>query len=138
MRKSIILSTAIFGLSVLLFSAGVINLSALFNYANQPIPTYIVKDNTPSNNVIDDKIATLGRVLFYDKQLSLNNSIACASCHIQQFAFGDTAILSQGYEGGLTGRHSMRLINSRFGTETKFFWDERAANLETQDRKSVV
>lgn len=132
MRKSIILSTAIFGLSVLLFSAGVINLSALFNYANQPIPTYIVKDNTPSNNVIDDKIATLGRVLFYDKQLSLNNSIACASCHIQQFAFGDTAILSQGYEGGLTGRHSMRLINSRFGTETKFFWDERAANLETQ------
>lgn len=132
MRKSIILSTAIFGLSVLLFSAGVINLSALFNYANQQIPTYILKDNTPSNNVIDDKIATLGRVLFYDKQLSLNNSIACASCHIQQFAFGDTAILSQGFEGGLTGRHSMRLINSRFGTETKFFWDERAANLETQ------
>lgn len=132
MKKSIIISITTFGLGMLLFSAGVINLNSLFNYANQPVPNYITKDNTPTNNSIDNKIATLGRVLFYDKNLSLNNTIACASCHKQEFAFGDTAVLSVGYEGGLTGRHTMRLVNTRFGTEMKFFWDERAANLETQ------
>lgn len=132
MRKTIVIGALSFGLGLVLFSAGVLNLNSLFNYANQPVPTYITKDNTPTNNILDDKIVTLGRVLFYDKNMSLNNTIACASCHKQEFAFGDTAVLSVGYEGGLTGRHSMRLVNARFGTESKFFWDERAANLETQ------
>jgi len=71
-------------------------------------------------------------VLFYDKNLSANNTIACASCHKQAFAFGDTARLSVGLNGGLTGRHAMRLANARFGNEVKFFWDERATSLEDQ------
>ncbi len=109
---------------------GNINLSKLENYANQEIPAYIVKDNS-NGNPITDQGATLGRVLFYDKNLSVNNSISCASCHVQKFAFSDTAIASKGVDGK-TGRHSMRLINSRFGAETKFFWDERASSLEVQ------
>lgn len=101
------------------------------NYAAQNIPNYITKDNTPLNNEINDKGATLGRVLFYDKKLSVNNTIACASCHQQQFAFSDTASASAGVNG-TTGRHSMRLINARFANENRFFWDERAASLEQQ------
>jgi cytochrome c peroxidase len=132
MRKPLFTSILIFSISWILFSAGVVNLNNLFNYANQSLPSYIVKDNTPANNTLDNKIATLGRVLFYDKNLSLHNNIACASCHNQQFAFGDTAVLSTGFEGQLTGRHSMRLVNARFGTETNFFWDERAMSLEEQ------
>jgi cytochrome c peroxidase len=132
MKKTLILGAASLGIGLLILSAGILDLNNLYNYGNQPIPSYINKDNTPTNNQIDDKIATLGRVLFYDKNLSLNNTIACASCHKQAFAFGDTAVLSVGFEEGLTGRHSMRLVHSRFGTEAKFFWDERAANLETQ------
>ena len=97
-----------------------INLNSLANYANQAKPNYIVKDNTGANPITNAK-ATLGRVLFYDKSLSINNSISCSSCHKQQFAFGDTALVSSGVVGGLTGRHSMRLVNSRFGTEAKFF-----------------
>lgn len=103
----------------------------LENYANQSKPAYILKNNL-GNNVITDKTATLGRVLFYDKQLSINNKVSCASCHQQNFAFGDTAIVSKGVEGGLTIRHSMRLINTRFANEAKFFWDERAASLNVQ------
>jgi cytochrome c peroxidase len=109
---------------------GNINLNQLDNYANQNIPSYITKDNS-NTNILSDKGATLGRVLFYDKNLSRNNTISCASCHQQQFAFSDTAIASIGVVG-LTGRHSMRLINSRFSTESKFFWNERAINLENQ------
>src|SRR6478672_2445909 len=100
-----------------------INLKALANYANQTKPAYIIKDNTAGNSITDTK-ATLGRVLFYDKSLSINNTIACASCHKQEFAFSDPAIASAGVLGGTTGRHSMRLVNSRFATERKFFWDE--------------
>jgi cytochrome c peroxidase len=70
-------------------------------------------------------------VLFYDKNLSSNNTVSCASCHRQAVAFSDTAVASSGVNG-LTGRHSMRLVNTRFGSETKFFWDERANSLEEQ------
>ncbi len=101
-----------------------------YNYANQTIPTYITKDNTVGNP-INDKVAMLGRVLFYDTKLSSSNTISCATCHKQESAFSDTAVASTGVNG-TTGRHSMRLVNSRFSTETHFFWDERAATLEQQ------
>jgi cytochrome c peroxidase len=106
------------------------------NYANQAIPTYITKDNTPANNRITDLGATLGRVLFYDKRLSLNNTVSCSSCHHQENGFSDTATASTGV-AGTTGRHSMRLINARFSTEQKFFWDERAASTEDQATKPI-
>lgn len=109
----------------------------LSNYANQPRPAYIGgKDNTGANPITNAK-ATLGRALFYDKNLSIDNTISCASCHKQQFAFSDTAVASPGVAGGITARHSMRLINSRFAVEAKFFWDERAASLEQQTTTPV-
>lgn len=115
--------------------ANTIDLENLENYADQNIPTYITKDNTGSN-VITDKGATLGRVLFYDKILSVDSSISCASCHKQNLAFGDDARASVGVDG-TTGRHSMRLVNARFSDEVKFFWDERAASLEDQSTMPI-
>ena len=106
------------------------------NYANQPVPAYITKDNTPAGNEITDLGATLGRVLFYDKRLSRNDTISCSSCHHQQNGFSDTATASSGV-AGTTGRHSMRLINARFSDEMKFFWDERAASAEVQATQPI-
>ena len=105
--------------------------SNLPNYSSQTIPNYIRKDNTGTNPITNEK-AILGRVLFYDKNLSIDNTVSCASCHQQAFGFSDTSLASQGVQGGLTTRHSMRLINTRFAIESKFFWDERAATLEAQ------
>ena len=110
--------------------AGTIDLDNLDNYENQPIPNYINEDNTTFND-IRDEVATLGRVLFYDKAMSTDNTISCASCHKQELAFGDDLRQSEGVNG-LTGRHSMRLINARFAEEERFFWDERANTLEDQ------
>lgn len=107
-----------------------IDLENLENYANQSIPAYITKNNG-NLNPVTNKGATLGRILFYDKKLSVNNTISCSSCHKQALAFGDNSVASTGVNG-TTGRHSMRLINTRFAAETKFFWDERAATLEIQ------
>ncbi|MEM9918695.1 MAG: cytochrome c peroxidase [Bacteroidota bacterium] len=107
---------------------GRIDLDHLANYASQFIPDYIKWDNG-SKNPISDAGATLGRVLFYDKKLSINDQVACANCHKQALAFGDNRQLSLGVNGR-TSRHAMRLVNSRFAEETHFFWDERAATLE--------
>lgn len=107
-----------------------IDLNNLGNYANQSVPAYITKNNG-NLNPVTDKGATLGRILFYDNKLSVNNTISCSSCHKQALAFGDNSVASTGVNGN-TGRHSMRLINTRFAVESKFFWDERAATLEIQ------
>ena len=69
--------------------------------------------------------------------MSLDNSIACASCHQQEFAFSDTAQTSIGFDGGLTDRHSMRLINTRFSALENFFWDKRADDLEDQTTQPI-
>lgn len=101
--------------------------------AGGPLPTSINgTDNTPTNNPITNAGATLGRVLFYDKKLSANGKVSCASCHQQEKGFSDNATFSLGFEGGLTGRHSMTLINARFYQRGRFFWDERATTLEEQ------
>lgn len=112
-----------------------VNLDNLPNYANQAIPGYINADNTRGNG-ISDIGATLGRVLFYDRELSVNRTVACASCHRQEVAFGDQRPLSLGVDG-TTGRHSMRLVNARFADEVRFFWDERAATLEAQTTQPI-
>lgn len=123
------------GLSALA-QGGVLDLTALHNYANQPIPTYITRNNTPADNPITNAGATLGRVLFYDKRLSRNNTVACASCHQQENGFSDLATASTGV-AGTTGRHAMRLINARFAQEVRFFWDERATSLEDQTTRPI-
>lgn len=114
-----------------LLTSGALRLNSLFNYANQEIPDYITQDNTPASNPITDEGATLGRVLFYDKALSSNNTVSCASCHKQEFAFGDNESFSQGVNNK-TFRHSMRLINIRFGEDSLFRWDRAAKTLEDQ------
>lgn len=91
-----------------------------------------INDNTPANNPITNNGATLGRVLFYDTQLSTNNTISCGSCHKQGNSFDDDVALSKGFTGGLTSRKSMPLLNIRFYSSGKMFWDERALTLEKQ------
>lgn len=120
---------------------GVLNLEKkLFNYANIPIPDFfndsdgslVFQNNTPENNPITDAGATLGRVLFYDKKLSKNQTISCASCHQQDKGFSDPDRFSVGFNRESTKRHSMTLINSRWYESGAFFWDERASSLEEQ------
>jgi len=103
------------------------------NVPGQPLPTSVIGlDNTPNNNPITNEGATLGRVLFYDKNLSANGTISCASCHKQEKGFSDDAVLSVGFNGGHTRRHAMTLINSKYYARGRFFWDERASTLEEQ------
>jgi cytochrome c peroxidase len=99
-----------------------------FNYA---LPTKAesgidYKDNAA--NPITNDGATLGRVLFYDRKLSLNNQIACASCHHQEQGFADNNKFSSGFEGKKTSRNALAIINADL--EETFFWDTRSKSLE--------
>lgn len=116
--------------------SGEIDLENLDDFANQPVPNYITKIND-GGNPITDAGATLGRVLFYDTSLSTDGTTSCASCHLQSLGFSDSGIVSTGVEGGQTGRHSMRLINTMFADETDFFWDERAPSHEAQESQPI-
>ena len=119
-------------LTAFLFISASIDLANLFDYNNQTLPAYIDQnlDNTPSDNQMDDKVATLGRVLFYDKKLSSDNTVSCASCHKQEKAFGLAELQGTGVNG-LSFRRPMRLVNLRYREPFEgFFWDERAATLE--------
>ena len=76
---------------------------------------------------INNDAATLGRVLFYDKQLSLNNTISCGSCHHQDKAFSDGQKLSPGFQGKHTARNSMSFQNPI--AQRNLFWDSRSFSL---------
>ncbi len=119
--------------------ATTLNLPAVpFNYSNPVLPAHLLvqairaQDNERATNRVTDAGATLGRVLFYDKRLSANQTISCSSCHQAEHGFSDPARFSTGFEGGLTSRNSMGLTNARYYLRENFFWDERAATLEDQ------
>ena len=85
-------------------------------------------------------IATLGRVLFYDDNLSIDNSKNCSSCHNQKLGFADDKKLSKGINGAKTKRNSLAIgigggiTITRFYETFKlgFFWDERANDMRSQ------
>ena len=106
-----------------------------YRYANVTLPAHFTQrersdDNTPPDNPLSDHGVTLGRVLFYDTRLSANNTTSCASCHVQAHAFSDPKPFSKGFHGASTDRRAMPLVNLRYYQQARFFWDERAGNLE--------
>lgn len=78
----------------------------------------------------------LGRMLFYEKQLSKDGSQACANCHRQEHAFSDTNTLSIGVEGLPGKRQAMSVFNMAWNTN-EFFWDGRAHLLRDQALKPI-
>lgn len=80
------------------------------------------------NEFVENDVATLGRVLFYEKQLSVNNTVSCGSCHMQNFGFADGRQFSPGFELLNTPRNSPGIVNA--GAMESFFWDGRAHGLK--------
>jgi len=122
----------------------ILDLSGLPNYENIIFPEYYddalftTTDNTPLDNEISDEGATLGRVLFFDKSLSINDTISCSSCHKQELGFTDEAQFSVGFSGEeFTSAHSMRLANAMFYAEEKMFWNKRATSIEDQSTQPI-
>lgn len=106
-----------------------------FDYTPE-LPAHLAEaaafDTSPPDNPVTDPGATLGRVLFYDVNLSANRTVRCASCHVQVHSFTDPLIRSQGVNGFRTRRNSMSLANAAFNPSGRYLWDEAAPTLEEQ------
>lgn len=88
-------------------------------------------DSTPPDNRTSNAGATLGRVLFYDKRLSITNTHACGSCHIQSRGFSAAERFSTGVLGVPTRRNAMALGNVRYSIHNSWFSDMRVHSLES-------
>ncbi|NIJ19211.1 cytochrome c peroxidase [Sphingomonas naasensis] len=108
------------------------------DYSTRSLPAHFDQsvaalDNSPASRPGDDRVATLGRVLFYDLRLSTNDRASCASCHQQALGFTDSMRFSNGISSAATTDfHAMRLGNLRYWRPGSTFWDRRAASVEAQ------
>lgn len=84
----------------------------------------------PTDNPHSSQKAALGEKLFFDRQLSANGQISCASCHQPERAFTDARPLAQGIQGKVGTRNTPSLRNASFGREQ--LWDGRRDTLEAQ------
>ncbi|MBI1838045.1 MAG: cytochrome-c peroxidase [Flavobacteriia bacterium] len=87
----------------------------------------------PKDNLSTLEKIELGRELFFDKRLSINDSIACASCHIPEFAFSDRKKVSDGVYGRKTERNSPSILNAGYLPTVMF-----DGHLETLEKQVIV
>lgn len=105
------------------------------------LPAWAIADTSlrfdfPYDNPLTAEGAALGRMLFFEKALSADGSLSCASCHKQEFAFADSARFSPGMNSMRTTRNSMPLLNLAW--DHFYFWDARALSLELQAFEPVT
>jgi cytochrome c peroxidase len=88
---------------------------------------------TPADNPQDAAKIALGRQLFFDKRLSIDGSVSCASCHDPRKAFTDQRAKSIGIKGQLSERNAPSLLNAAF-LKTAMF----DAHLQTLELQVIV
>ena len=96
------------------------------------VPLGLDKDelNIPANNPVTAAKVELGRHLYFDKRLSKDGSVACATCHDPNTGWSDGRSTSVGINGQVGGRNAPTIINRAFSTLQ--FWDGRSPSLEDQ------
>jgi len=127
MRPSVLFATALLG-SALLLSPG-----AAGGQRAPLLPPVAGLDELfpiPEDNPLTPARIALGRRLFFDRLLSRNRSLSCASCHRPDHGFSDSRARSRGVRGSATRRHTPTLLNRAYGSFE--FWDGRAETLESQ------
>jgi cytochrome c peroxidase len=115
----------------------VIVLCVLYGFKDQIDPLFTVPQNFPEpvydfkKNPLSEEKITLGRSLFYDPLLSRDETISCASCHLQNTAFThiDHAT-SHGIDGRISNRNSPVLINLAWNKS--FMWDGSVHHIDAQ------
>lgn len=90
----------------------------------------------PKENPYSPAKAELGRYLYFDKRLSADGTISCATCHEPKYAYTDGSAVSEGIRGQKGTRSAPTVINRAFSLAQ--FWDGRAATLEEQAKGPVA
>ncbi|WP_339732870.1 cytochrome c peroxidase [uncultured Gimesia sp.] len=111
----------------------VINTDSSTVQAEEPVikvPAGLPPIEFPADNLPTAEKIALGKQLFFDKRLSRDNTISCASCHAPDKGYSNADQFATGFKGQKGGRNSPTIINAAYN---KFhFWDGRAGSLEEQ------
>lgn len=109
---------------VVLFSASLM----LGSETNLKVPAGFAPVPAPEHNPLTPEKIALGKRLFFDPLLSIDNTVACANCHRPEYAFTVPERFGKGIKGILTPRRPATLLNRAYGD--LHFWDGRSASLE--------
>jgi len=94
------------------------------------VPLGLPRLAVPPDNPVTAETIALGRKLFHDPVLSMNDTVSCASCHSARNGFSDGLKTSVGMSGQVGTRNAPTVLNAAYG---KFqFWDGRSTSLEEQ------
>ena len=97
------------------------------NMSVNKVPLGLLPIPWPADNPYSPDKVELGRLLYFDKRLSADNSVACATCHVPEKGFTDGAPFSTGIRGQRGGRRAPTVINRAYSLAQ--FWDGRAPRL---------
>ena len=115
--------------ALFVLSLGILSIS--FAADNPPaVPAGLPPLPWPASNPYSPQKAELGRYLYFDRRLSADGTVACATCHDPQHGFTDGAALSSGIRGQKGTRSAPTIVNRAWSMAQ--FWDGRAATLEEQ------
>ena len=101
-----------------------------------PVPAGLQPIVWPKDNPYTPEKAELGRLLYFDKRLSADGTVACASCHVPQHAFAEPTAVSTGIRGQQGGRNAPTILNRAYSLAQ--FWDGRASTLEEQAKGPIA
>jgi len=97
----------------------------------QASSAYVPENNPPTRERVE-----LGRMLYFDRRLSVDSTVSCATCHDPEHAFAEPRPTSTGVGGKVGTRNAPTVLNRLFSADQ--FWDGRAADLEEQAKGPIV
>jgi cytochrome c peroxidase len=94
------------------------------------------RQRIPPNNPMTAAKVALGRTLYFDKRLSVNGTISCATCHDPANAFTDHRAVAVGVSSKVGTRNAPTILNAMFSE--RLFWDGRVGSLEEQAKQPLT
>jgi cytochrome c peroxidase len=94
------------------------------------LPLGVWRRSLPPDNPLTEEKVALGRALYFDKRLSADGTVSCATCHDPATAFADNRPVAVGVNNRVGPRNAPTLLNAAFSP--LLFWDGRARTLEEQ------
>lgn len=100
------------------------------------LPPGVLEPIIPEDNPLTEGKVALGRTLYFDRRLSLDDTVSCATCHDPKLGFADGKKVGEGILNKKGARNSPTTLNTAF-LETQF-WDGRAPSLEEQAKGPII
>ncbi len=99
-------------------------------------PLGLIEPEIPGDNPLTGEKVELGRKLYFDKRLSIDDSVSCATCHDPEKGFADGRKVALGIKDLKGTRNSPTVLNAAL-FEVQF-WDGRAPTLEEQAKQPLI